>query len=301
MAAALTPGARPPDTRRVSGVVVRSFEDADERVTFDLGHLDLVRISALALGWEVLEPGWRWSTHVKPIVGGDWCEFHHVSVVLEGRVGIETRDGETADAGPGDVLEISPGHDSWVIGDTRAVVLDVQGALGWAKAPEAGDRILTTLLFTDIVGSTTMAAGLGDRGWKQLLTNHDEAIRSLLELFRGREAQTTGDGFMATFDAPAQAIQCGLAIAAASVPLGLQIRAGVHTGEIEMAGGELHGVAIHLAARVMDAAGPGEVFVSSTSADLATGAGIEFVDRGSRELKGFTGKRQLFEAVRRAG
>ena len=283
----------------MSGVVVKSFEDADERVAFELGHLDLVRISSSALGWEVLEPGWRWSTHVKPIVGTKWCEFHHVSIVLEGRVGIETRDGERAEAGPGQVLEISPGHDSWVVGDTAAVVIDVQGALGWAKAPEAGDRILTTLMFTDIVGSTQMAARLGDRGWKQLLANHDEVVRSLLHMHRGREGGTTGDGFVATFDAPAQAIRCALAISAASGRLGVEIRAGVHTGEIEMAGRELRGVAVHLAARIMDAAGPGEVFVSSTTADLATGAEIEFVDRGRRELKGFSGDRQLFEVVRR--
>jgi class 3 adenylate cyclase len=286
----------------MSGVIVKSFEhDADERVTFELGHLDLVKISSLVLGWEVLEPGWRWSTHVKPIVGTEWCEFHHVSIMLEGRLGFETRDGDLAEAGPGQVLEISPGHDAWVVGDQPTVVIDVQGALGWAKAPEAGDRILTTLLFTDIVGSTKVAARLGDRGWKQLLANHDEAVRSLLELHRGREGGTTGDGFVATFDAPAQAIRCALAITAASGRLGVEIRAGVHTGEIEMAGGELRGVAVHLAARIMDAAGPGEVFVSSTTADLAAGAEIEFVARGSRELKGFGGERLLFEAVRRNG
>jgi hypothetical protein len=215
----------------MSGIVVRNFAGADERVTFDHGHVDLIKTSSLALGWEVLEPGWRWSVHVKPIAGTERCEFRHVSIVLEGRVGVETRDGELAEAGPGDVLDIAPGHDSWVVGDAPAVVIDVQGVLGWAKAPETGDRVLTTLLFTDIVGSTEMAERLGDRAWKQLLASHDEAVRGLLDMYRGREAGTTGDGFVATFDAPARAILCALAISAASSGLGIEVRAGVHTGE----------------------------------------------------------------------
>jgi class 3 adenylate cyclase len=284
----------------MSGIVIRNFAGAQERVTFDRGHLDLVTASSLAIGREVLEPGWRWSVHIKPNVGTERCEFHHVSIILEGRVGYESRDGELAEAGPGDVTDIAPGHDSWVIGDAPAVLIDVQGVLGWAKAPDASDRFLTTLLFTDIVGSTEMAERLGDQAWKQLLNSHDAAVRGLFERYRGREAGTTGDGFVATFDAPAQAIRCGLAITAASNGLGVQDRVGVHTGEVEMADRELRGVAVHLAARIMNAAGPGEVFVSGTAKDLASGAGIDFDDRGSHELKGFAGARQLFRAQGRS-
>jgi class 3 adenylate cyclase len=280
----------------MSGIVIRNFADAEERVTFEHGQLDLVTASSLAVGREVLEPGWRWSVHVKPIVGTERCEFHHVSIVLEGRMGVESRDGEVAEVGPGDVADIAPGHDAWVVGDTTAVLIDVQGVLGWAKAPETGDRLLTTLLFTDIVGSTEMAERLGDRAWKQLLNGHDEAVRRFFEMYRGREAGTTGDGFVATFDAPGQAILCALAISAASNGLGVQNRVGVHTGEVELAGRELRGVAVHLAARIMNAAGPGEVFVSATAKELASGAGIDFEDRGSHELKGFAGARQLFRA-----
>jgi class 3 adenylate cyclase len=283
----------------MSGIVIRNFADAEERVTFDLGYLDLVTASSLTLGREVLEPGWRWSIHVKPIVGTERCEFHHVTIVLEGRIGFESRDGDLAEAGPGDVADIAPGHDSWVVGQASAVLIDVQGVLGWAKAPEAGDRFLTTLLFTDIVGSTEIAGRLGDRAWKQLLNSHDKAVRGLFETHRGREAGTTGDGFLATFDAPAQAIRCALAISAASNGLGVQDRVGVHTGEVEMTGPELRGVSVHLAARIMNAAGPGEVFVSATAKELASGAGIDFEDRGSYELKGFAGARQLFRARRR--
>jgi class 3 adenylate cyclase len=280
----------------MSGIVIRNFADAQERVTFDRGVVDLVTTSSLALGREVLEPGWRCSVHVKPSVGTERCEFHHVSIVLEGRVGYESRDGELAEAGPGDVADVAPGHDSWVLGEVPAVLIDVQGVLGWAKAPDAGDRFLTTLLFTDIVGSTEMAERLGDRAWKQLLDSHDGAVRGLFEMYRGREAGTTGDGFVATFDAPAQAIRCALAISAASNGLGVQDRVGVHTGEVEMADGELRGLAVHLAARIMNAAGPGEVFVSATVRELASGAGFDFEDRGSHELKGFAGARQLFRA-----
>jgi class 3 adenylate cyclase len=283
----------------MSGIVIKSFRDADEQVAFDHGRLDLVRASSVALGWEILEPGWRWSEHVKPIVGTERCEFHHVSVCLEGRVGIETRDGELAEAAPGDVLDIAPGHDAWVIGDTAAVMLDVQGALGWAKAPDAGDRVLLTLLFTDIVASTEAAERLGDRAWKHQLATHDEAVRGLLGMHRGREAGTTGDGFVATFDSPAQAIRCALAIAATSRDLGVEVRAGVHTGEVEMAGRELRGLAVHLAARIMGAAGAGEVFVSATARELASGAGIEFEDRGSHTFKGIAGERRVYQALGR--
>jgi len=276
--------------------VIRNFADASERVAFDGGFVDLVTATSVALGREVLEPGWRWSTHMRPSVGTERCEFHHVTLVLEGRIGYESRDGDLAEAGPGDVADVAPGHDSWVIGDVPAVLIMVQGALGWAKPPEPGDRFLTTLLFTDIVGSTETAERLGDRAWTQLLQSHDGAVRGLLERFRGRVAGTTGDGIVATFDAPAQAVRCALAIASASSGLGVQDRIGVHTGEVEMAHHELRGVAVHLAARIMAAAGPGEVFVSATVTELASGAGIDFEDRGSYELKGFAGARELFQA-----
>ena len=285
----------------MSGIEVKSFEDPDETVEFDHGHVNLVKVSSLAIGHEVLETWFRWSVHVKPIAGTERCEFHHVSFLLEGRIGVESRDGEVREIAAGEIVDIAPGHDAWVIGDEPAVQVDFQGVVGWAKAPESGERVLTTLLFTDIVGSTPMAERLGDRSWKQVLARHNEAVRGLLEMHRGREVDTTGDGFMATFDAPARAIACALAIAAASRDHGVEVRAGVHTGEVEVAGDDLRGVAVHLAARIMDAAGPGEVFVSATSKELASGAGVEFVERGSRDLKGFTGPRQLYEARRPQG
>jgi class 3 adenylate cyclase len=278
------------------GIEVKRFQDPDEVVTFDHGHVNLVKVGGLAIAREVLEPGWRWSVHVKPIAGTERCEFHHVSFLLEGRVAVESRDGEVRELVAGDISDVAPGHDAWVLGDQPAVQIDFQGVIGWGKAPELGERVLTTLLFTDIVGSTGMAEQLGDRSWRHVLASHNEAVRSLLEMHRGREVGTTGDGFLATFDTPARAIACALAISTTSRDLGVEVRAGVHTGEVEVADGDVRGVAVHLAARIMDAAGPGEVFVSATSRELASGAGVEFVERGSRDLKGISGPRQLYEA-----
>lgn len=280
----------------MAGIEGKSFDAPDETVAFDHGRVHLLKFGSLAIAREVLEPGWRWSVHVKPIAGTERCEFHHVSFVLEGRIGVESRDGEIREFTTGEVVDIAPGHDAWVVGEDPAVTIDFQGVLGWAKPPERGERVLATMLFTDIVGSTAMASRLGDRPWKQVLASHNEAVRGLLEMHHGREIGTTGDGFLATFDAPARAIACALAIATTSRDLGVVVRAGVHTGEVEVAEDDLRGVAVHIAARVMDAAGPGEVFVSATSRELASGAGVEFVERGSRELKGITGPRLLYEA-----
>jgi class 3 adenylate cyclase len=157
--------------------------------------------------------------------------------------------------------------------------------------------VLTTVLFTDIVGSTLAAERLGDAAWRRLLATHQEDAQSLLAHHRGRLVNTTGDGFVATFDAPARAVQCGIDLADAADRLGLAIRAGVHTGEVEFADGDLRGLAVHLAARIMAAADPGTTFVSGTTRELVIGAGIEFVDRGMREFKGISGERLVYEAL----
>ena len=159
------------------------------------------------------------------------------------------------------------------------------------------DRVLVTLLFTDIVGSTEFAARLGDRGWRTKLEEHDTAVRHQLEHFRGHEANTTGDGFLATFDGPARAIRCACAIRDVVRELGLEIRAGLHTGECELVRGGVTGIAVHTAARVAALADPGEVLVSSTVKDLVAGSGTEFEHRGDQELKGVPGEWRLF-AVR---
>jgi class 3 adenylate cyclase len=277
-------------------IEVKSFQEPDETVAFDHGHVDLVRVGSLGIGREVLEPGWRWSTHVKPIANTEWCEFHHISFLLAGRIHVMSREGEDRDVGPGMVVDIGPGHDAWVVGDEPVVMIDFQGVVGWAKAPEPGERVLTTILFTDIVASTSTAERLGDKEWRRLLASHGEDVHNLLELYRGREVKMTGDGFLATFDAPARAIAFALELASAAQKLGIEIRAGLHTGEVEVASGDLRGVAVHLAARIMGAAEPGTVYVSATSRELASGTGLEFVDRGSHQFKGIDGVRQVYEA-----
>ncbi len=156
------------------------------------------------------------------------------------------------------------------------------------------DRILTTVLFTDIVGSTAQAASSGDERWRSLLDSHDRAVRDQLRRFRGREINTTGDGFVASFDGPARAIRCSESIAEVMEKLGLELRVGLHTGECEVRGDDLGGLAVHIAARVAALAEPGEVLVSATVKDLVIGSGIEFSDRGEHQLKGVPGTWKLF-------
>ena len=156
------------------------------------------------------------------------------------------------------------------------------------------DRVLTTLLFTDIVSSTERAAALGDQAWRSVLDAHDRTVRDQLRRFRGKEINTTGDGFLACFDGPARAIRCSQAIAGATTRLGIELRMGLHTGECEVRGDDLGGLAVHIAARVGSLARPGEVLVSSTVKDLVAGSGIEFSDRQEQELKGVPGTWTLF-------
>jgi class 3 adenylate cyclase/pimeloyl-ACP methyl ester carboxylesterase len=188
-----------------------------------------------------------------------------------------------------------PGEDHlWWFGDQDVIVDEVQEFLTGARAVPDHDRVLATVLFTDIVGSTERAVELGDRRWRELLESHEAIVRRELARHRGREVKTTGDGFLATFDGPARAISCARAIAQSVRPLGIEIRAGLHTGECEVMDGDVGGIAVHTGARVSAEAEPGEVLVSSTVKDLVAGSGIEFQDRGSRDLKGVPGEWRLY-------
>ena len=191
-----------------------------------------------------------------------------------------------------------PGEDHWWwIGDARAVIDEIQEFLtGHRHQPET-ERVLKTVLFTDIVGSTELASTLGDQRWREVLDKHDRAIRRELDQFRGEEVNTTGDGFLACFDGPARAIRCAQAIAACAPRLGIEIRAGLHTGECELRGKDLAGIAVHVGARVAALANAGEVLVTSTVRDLVAGSGIEFADRGRYGLKGVGGEWELLIAL----
>jgi class 3 adenylate cyclase len=179
-------------------------------------------------------------------------------------------------------------------GDTDVLVDEIQEFLTGVRPVEVADRVLATVLFTDIVGSSQRAGQLGDRAWRKLLDAHDAVVRTQLERFRGREVKTTGDGFLATFDGPARAIRCALELTASLRGLGVDIRAGLHTGEVEVRGHDIGGIAVHTGARVAALAAAGEVLVSSMVKDLVAGSGIEFEDRGEHELKGVPGSWRLY-------
>jgi class 3 adenylate cyclase len=165
------------------------------------------------------------------------------------------------------------------------------------RPPVHIDRILTTVLFTDIVASTETAASMGDQRWRGVLDSHDYLVREQLRLFRGNEINTTGDGFVAAFDGPARAIRCAGAIVEAVEALGIKIRVGLHTGECELRGDDLGGLAVHIAARVGALAAPGEVLVSGTVKDLVVGSDIEFSERGEQQLKGVPGTWKLYAVI----
>jgi len=183
------------------------------------------------------------------------------------------------------------------VGDSDAILDEVQEFLTGVRPPPQHDRLLATVMFTDIVGSTERASSLGDKAWKDLLERHHAVIRHELVRFRGREIKTIGDGFLATFDGPARAVRCAQAIVEAEQSIGVQVRAGVHTGEVELMGDDVGGIAVHIGARVAALAAPSEVLVSGTVRDLVAGSGIEFKERGSRSLKGVPGEWRLFGLI----
>jgi class 3 adenylate cyclase len=273
----------------------KNLRTPDETIRLPGITEDLVELGDVTVGRTVQEPGWRWSTHLRPVVGGEWCQARHVGVVLSGRFGAQLKDGTVLDFGPDDVYDIPPEHDGYTVGDGPCVLLEWSGLrafLGF-RAGLRG-RVLATLLFTDIVDSTVVANLLGDAAWRELLSGHFEAARAELERFGGREVKTTGDGLLATFAGPAQALHCVAAICRGASEKGLHLRAGVHVGEVEIVGTDIRGVAVHEASRIMAQAGKDEILVSEITRSLAMTSGLAFQDRGIHTLKGFPGQWRLF-------
>ena len=196
---------------------------------------------------------------------------------------------------PGATYVELPGVDAlyWV-GDTLQMLDEIEEFVTGVRGGSGAERTLATVLFTDIVGSTDRAASLGDGPWRDLLDRHDQRVRTQIGRFRGREVKTVGDGFVATFDSPGRAIGCALAIRDALKPLDLEVRAGVHTGEIEVRGDDVAGLAVHIGARVSALAGAGEVLVSGSVPPLVAGSGTQFADRGEHQLKGVPGTWRIF-------
>ncbi|MFZ1888274.1 MAG: adenylate/guanylate cyclase domain-containing protein [Candidatus Binataceae bacterium] len=272
---------------------VKSFRRPDEVRRFPNGRIDTVSHHETTIGRFSFEPGWRWSRDVGPIAHTHSCQIHHLGIVFKGRLRIETDAGEVFDLGIDDVYDIPPGHDATVIGDEPFEAIEFASAQIFAM-PTDGDRVLAAVLCTDIVDSTSHLRRLGDSAWRELLTQHNQRTRGELNRFRGREIHTTGDGFLALFDGPARAVRCAQAIGSSVGNLGIAIRAGIHTGEVELVGTDVRGLAVHEAARVAGAATADEVLVSATTKLLLAGSGLAFESAGIHQLKGLGDACELF-------
>jgi class 3 adenylate cyclase len=273
--------------------LVRSFDAPDDTRDFSKGILDLIKVGPLTFGRETLEPGWRWSVDVKPLAGTELCEFHHVGYQVSGRWICEDREGRQVEIGPGDIFDTPPGHDAWVIGDDPCVALDFQGIADWALRSTA-TRVLTTVLFADIVESTPMVERIGDAAWRRLLAQYREDVAVVLTEVGGTVVDTAGDGILARFESPVAAVRAAIGMGQVAGRLGIEARAAVHTGEVEVSGDALSGLAVHIGARVLAHAGPGEIVVTATTRDLTVDSGFDYVSRGAVELRGVTGARELY-------
>ena len=276
----------------------RPFASPDEVRTFTHGSAEVVKLDESVVGRAVYEPGWRWTTDMPAIAGTATCQLHHLGYSISGLMHVVTDEGHELDILPESIYEIPSGHDAWVVGDEPWVTLEWTSARTFGVPPEGpGERILATVLFTDIVDSTATMERIGDAAWRDVLATHNRLLREDLNVFRGREITTTGDGFLAIFDGATRAVRCGVAMTRSAQRAGLAIRVGLHTGEVEMVGSNAGGLAVHAAARVMSFAGPGEVLVSSTTRDLLEGSGLILEDAGMHELKGLAGERRLLRVV----
>lgn len=276
----------------------RSFTQPEETRTFPHGTLRIINLDEVVVGQYELQPGWKWSTDVKPIAGTPYCQHHHMGYALQGRLRVTLKDGTSYDVRAGDAYEIPPGHDAWVEGDEKYLGIEFSGSRTFAVPADAmGGGVVATLLFTDIVGSTSVLARVGDAPWRDMLLAHNAALRAEIERHRGRELKTTGDGFLVAFDSASRAVRCGQAMVGAARAAGVDVRIGCHTGEVVLVQNDAHGVAVHAAARVMSLGGAGQVFVSWTTRDLLAGSGIAIESAGSHELKGLDGAREIFRVL----
>ena len=271
-----------------------SLNKPEVRRSLGRGVGALARAGALTVGRALLEPGWRWSEDVRPVVGTGSCMAHHLHVLLAGRFAVRLDDGEEAIFEAGDVFDTPPGHDTWVVGDEPVDLLDISGNVADFGLPAMTSRVVSTLLMTDIVGSTETLARVGDQAWKQILADHDRLVRSELRRSRGREIATTGDGFLAEFESAAAALECALRIRGAVDTIAIRARLGVHTGEVERVDGDVRGLAVHTVARVMSMAGPSEILATTTTRLLSTGATFRFESRGEHALKGLPAGVELY-------
>ena len=270
----------------MSSIRRTNFANPDELRELPQLTVSLAHIGSYTIGRGVVQPGWHWAEHLAPIMRTESCPVHHLQVLVSGGFAVRMDDGEEMTFEPGDVMDIPPGHDAWVVGDEPAVLLDFAGNIDALGMPREHERIVTTILMTDIVDSTRTAHRVGDAAWKQVLSDHNRLVRAQLLRFGGAEANTTGDGFLATFRSAVAALRCAAAIVGALRDTGVEVRVGVHTGEVEPMGHDIGGVAVHAVARIMALAGPSQVFASGMTVGLAEGSGLAFEGQGAREVKG---------------
>ena len=277
---------------------LRTFATPDEIRPIPKGRAAIVSLDEATVARSEFYPGWRWSTDLAPIMGTQSCQVHHLGHAVSGVLRVRMDDGEALDIPPDSIYEIPPGHDAWVVGEEPWLTLEWTSARIVGIGPEGpGERVLATVLFTDIVDSTATLQRIGDRAWQELLRLHNARLRDDLNTFRGREVKTTGDGFLAVFDGATKAVRCAAAMTRSAHDVGLAIRVGLHTGEVEFVGSDVRGVAVHAAARVMSLAGPDEVFVTSTTSQLLDGSDVVLEEAGTHELKGLSGRRLVFRLV----
>jgi class 3 adenylate cyclase len=277
----------------------KSFATPDEDRPLPKGRAAVVSLDEATVARSEFSPGWRWSTDLAPIMGTASCQVHHLGHAVSGVLHVRMDDGEALDIPPDSIYEIPPGHDAWVVGEEPWLTVEWTSAHIVGIGPEGpGERVLATVLFTDIVDSTATLQRIGDRAWQELLRHHNARLRDDLNSFRGREVKTTGDGILAVFDGATKAVRCAAAMTRSAHDLGLAIRVGIHTGEVEFVGSDVRGVAVHAAARVMALAGPDEVFVTSTTSELLDGSEVVLEEAGTYELKGLSGRRLVFRLAR---
>jgi len=277
----------------------KSFASPDQVRMFPTGRVEVIRLDDVTLGRFALQPGWRWSKDVGPVARTRSCQLRHVGYAISGSLQVTMDDGTELVIEGGDGYEIPPGHEVLVLGPEPWESIEFASAHTFGLSPEEfGERVLATVLFSDVVGSTAMLARLGDHAWTDVLHEHDVRIRAAIDRYCGREIETTGDGFFALFDGAAKAVRAAALMDPAVAELGIRVRVGLHTSEVQIVGGHPRGVGVVAAARVAALAGPGEVLVSGTTRDLLEGSGLTLEPRGEHELKGLTGPRAIF-ALRR--
>jgi class 3 adenylate cyclase len=270
----------------------KSLRQPDERIDFPGIVEEILDLGDVTVGRVVSEPGWRWSTHVRPEVGTERCEARHVGVVVSGRFGVLLRDGTRLEMGPYDVYDIPPGHDGWTVGDQPLEVIEWTGLRAFAGFRGGSRAVLATLVFTDMVDSTATATRLGEAAWKEVLSTFLEGARVELERHRGRELRFTGDGLITAFEGAGSALRCAVGMRRAARRSGLRLRTAVHAGEVEFVKGDVRGLAAHVAARILSLARADEILVSE--ATRALNPGLAFAERGTHALKGLAGEWKVF-------